>query len=121
VQNGKQKQKHGLSSVLRIPHKHLVILHALDIVAVHRRFDIGQELFPVSAHLLSSILIQRIICVWLQEQILKSDHDRIKVENWFPVLAENIQADITLQVNVWVVDLRTRDISYTYKCSKRVV
>ena len=35
-----------------------------------------------------------------------TNDDGIQVEYGFPILPKNVQADISLQVDVWVVDLR---------------
>ena len=40
-----------------------------------------------------------------QEKVLNPVDDSIDGENWFPVLAQNIQANITFKVNIWMVDL----------------
>lgn len=37
-------------------------------------------------------LVQRVIGVWLEEEVLQADHDRGEVEYWLPVLAENVPA-----------------------------
>lgn len=49
--------------------------------------------------------VQGIICVWLQEEILQTDHHGVEVKDRFPILAEDVQANIALQVHVWVIDL----------------
>ena len=49
--------------------------------------------------------IERIVRIWLQEQVLKTDQDRVEVEHWLPVLTQNVQANVPLEVNVWMVDL----------------
>ena len=40
-----------------------------------------------------------------QEKVLNTVDDSIDRKNWFPVLAQNIQANITFKVNIWMVDL----------------
>ena len=49
--------------------------------------------------------VQRIVCVWLQEEVLQADHDRVEVQNWLPVLTEDVQANVALQINVWMINL----------------
>ncbi len=50
--------------------------------------------------------VQGIVRVGLEEEILQSDHDRIKVQNRLPVFSENVQANVALEINVGVVDLQ---------------
>jgi hypothetical protein len=52
-------------------------------------------------------LVKRIICIRLKEQVLQANHHGIEVQHWLPVLSENIQANISLQINIWVVNLTT--------------
>ena len=53
-------------------------------------------------------LIQRIVGVGLEEEVLQSDHDGIEVEDGLPVLAQDVQAHVSFEVEVRVVDLRVR-------------
>lgn len=39
--------------------------------------------------------VQRIICVGFEEEILDSDHDCVEVENGLPVLAKNVETDVS--------------------------
>ena len=50
-------------------------------------------------------LVQRIIRIGLEEQVLQANHDGIEIQHRFPVFSEDIQTDISLQVNIWVIDL----------------
>lgn len=36
---------------------------------------------------------------------LQPDDDRVQVQHWLPVLAQDVQTHIALKVDVWVVDL----------------
>ena len=40
-----------------------------------------------------------------QKEVNKSIDDRLKVENWFPVLTKDVQANVSLKINVRVVHL----------------
>jgi len=40
-----------------------------------------------------------------QKQILKAINDGVDTKNGLPILTENIQTDITLQIYVWMVYL----------------
>lgn len=50
-------------------------------------------------------LVQRVVGIRFKEQILQSDHDRGQVKHRFPVLAEDVEADIALEVYVGMIDL----------------
>jgi hypothetical protein len=49
--------------------------------------------------------VQGVVCVRLQEQVLETDHDGVQVEYRLPVLPQDVQAHISLQVNVRMIDL----------------
>lgn len=49
--------------------------------------------------------VEWIIGIRLQEEILQSDHDGVEVENRLPVFSQNVQAHVSLEINVGVVDL----------------
>ena len=50
-------------------------------------------------------LVQWIICVGLEEEVLEANHYRVEVEDGLPVLSENVEAHVSLEVDVRVVDL----------------
>lgn len=50
-------------------------------------------------------LIERVVCVRLEEEVLQSHHDRVEVQHWLPVLAKDVQAHVALEVDIWMVDL----------------
>lgn len=51
--------------------------------------------------------VQRIICIWFQEQVLKSCHDGIEVQYRLPVFSKDVEADIAVEVEIRMVNLRT--------------
>ena len=50
---------------------------------------------PVLAQNFSSILIQRIVRIWLQKQVLDAINNRIYGKHWFPIFSQNVQANIS--------------------------
>ena len=50
-------------------------------------------------------LIQRIVCIRFEEEVLQSNHHRIQVEHGFPVFSKDVQANVALKVDIWMVDL----------------
>lgn len=54
-------------------------------------------------------LVQRVIGVWLQEQVLQADHNGVEIEDRFPVFSEDVQANIAFQVDVRVIDLHVKN------------
>lgn len=54
-------------------------------------------------------LIKRILGIGLEEEVLEADHDGVEVEHGLPVLAQDVEAHVALEVHVRVVDLRGED------------
>lgn len=50
-------------------------------------------------------LVQRIVRIRFEEEVLQSNHHRIQVEHGFPVFSKDVQTNIALEVDIWVVDL----------------
>lgn len=50
-------------------------------------------------------LVQRVVRVGFQEEVLQTDHDRVQVEHGFPVLAQDVEAHVSLEVDIRVVNL----------------
>ena len=50
-------------------------------------------------------LVQRIVCIRFEEKVLQSNHHRIKVKHGFPVFSKDVQTNVTLEVDIWMVDL----------------
>jgi hypothetical protein len=40
--------------------------------------------------------VQRVVRVWLQEEVLQANHDRVQVEDGFPVFSKNVETDVPL-------------------------
>lgn len=40
-----------------------------------------------------------------REQMVESINNSIDIENRFPIFPQDVEADISFQVNVWMVDL----------------
>ena len=55
---------------------------------------------------LGRLLVKRIFRVGLEEEVLQSVNDGIDGQNRLPILAEDVQANVSFEINVWVVDLR---------------
>jgi len=51
-------------------------------------------------------LVERVVGVGLEEQVLEADHDGVEVQDGLPVLAQDVEANVALEVEVRVVDLR---------------
>lgn len=55
-------------------------------------------------------LVEGVVGVGLEEQVLKSDHDSVQVQDWLPILAQNVEAHVALEVEVGVIDLRAEEV-----------
>ena len=53
-------------------------------------------------------LVQRIVRIRFEEEVLQSNHHRIQVEHRFPVFSKDVQTNVALKVDIWVVDLMRR-------------
>jgi len=53
-----------------------------------------------------SLLVEGILRVRFQEEILKTIDYGVDCQHWFPVLSENVETDVALEVDVRVVNLR---------------
>jgi len=65
------------------------------------------ELSTVGPHHLGGILVERVVGVGVSHQKLKSHNQRIYTENRLPVLAKNIKAYVSLEIDVRVIDLES--------------
>ena len=50
-------------------------------------------------------LVQRIVSIRFEEEVLQSNHHRIQVKHGFPVFSKDVQTNVALEVDIWVVDL----------------
>ena len=55
--------------------------------------------------LASRTLVERVVGVGLEEEVLQADHDGVEVEHGLPVLAQDVEAHVALEINVGMVDL----------------
>ena len=51
-------------------------------------------------------LVQRIVRIRFEEEVLQSNHHRIQVEHGFPVFSKDVQTNVALEVDIWMVDLK---------------
>ncbi|KAJ8107795.1 hypothetical protein OPT61_g8616 [Boeremia exigua] len=98
------------------PFKRRSLEHAIKRLAPHHPTaqttpHVPLEPFPVHLQILGSLLVKRIARVGLEEQELQTDDNRVEVEHGLPVLAQDVQAHVALEVDVGVVDfLRALDL-----------
>lgn len=67
--------------------------------------DIPLEPFAINLQIFRSLLVQRITRIRLEEQELQANNHRVQVEHRLPVLAQDVQAHVALEIDVRVVDL----------------
>jgi hypothetical protein len=51
-------------------------------------------------------VVQWIVGIWLVKQIDQTVNDRVDVQDGSPILSQNIQTDLALQINVGMVNVR---------------
>jgi hypothetical protein len=91
-----------LSSSLQ---QHPIKSLALDLPTSHGRAHVPAEAVPVGHEVVGGLLVERIASIRLEEEELQTHNHRVEVEDGLPVLAQDIQADVAFEVDVWVVDL----------------
>lgn len=50
-------------------------------------------------------LVQGIVRIWFEEEVLQSNHHRIQVEHRFPVFSKDVQTNVALEVDIWMINL----------------
>lgn len=85
--------------------QHAIKGDALDRSSTHSCACIALEAFSVGSEILSGLLVERIGSIRLEEEELHANDDSIEVENWFPVLSQDVETDVALEIDVWMVDL----------------
>lgn len=68
--------------------------------------DEAFELMDVLAKEFGRLVIEWIVGIRFVEQINESVNDRIDIEDGPPIFAQNVQADLALQVDVGMINLR---------------
>lgn len=82
-----------------------VVLNAPDTASSHAGPHVALEAVAVACQVLGCLLVERIAGVRFEKEKLQSDNNGVEVEHRFPVFAQNVQADVALEVDVGVVDL----------------
>lgn len=77
----------------------------LHIAPAHTRPHRPLEVLSVVPQMLSRVLVQRITRVGLEEQELQPHNHSVQIQHRLPVLAQDVQAHVTLEVDVRVIDL----------------
>jgi hypothetical protein len=78
---------------------------SLDLATAHRRAHVPPEAVPVGHEVVGGFLVQRVAGVGLEEEELQADDYGVEVEDRLPVFAQDVEADVALEVDVRVVDL----------------
>ena len=77
-----------------------------DVAASHGFLHILLKDPPVALQNLCRLFVQRVFRVGFEEQILESVYDGIYSEDGLPVLAQYVEANIALEINVRMINLR---------------
>jgi len=78
---------------------------AVDAASLEGLLHVGLEQLAVGLKLLRSFLIKWIVRVGFQEEVLQPVDNGVDGQDGLPVLAEDVEAHVPLQVDVWVVNL----------------
>ena len=63
------------------------------------------ELSNILAKKFCRFVIERIVGIWFVKQVDETVNDGINIQDWFPVLSQNVQAHFALQINVGMINL----------------
>ena len=85
--------------------QHPVESLALDLSTAHGRAHVPAEAVPVGHEVVCGVLVQGIAGVGLEEEELQANDDGVEIEDGLPVLAQDVEADVAVEVDVGVVDL----------------
>ena len=55
---------------------------------------------------ISSLSVERVVRIWLVEEINETVDHSVDVQHWLPLLAENVQTHVSFQVDIGVIYLR---------------
>ena len=62
------------------------------------------EDFSILDKLSGSFLVERVGRIWFKKEKLEANKDGIYAENRFPVLAQNVETDMALKINVGMIN-----------------
>jgi hypothetical protein len=95
-------------------------MHPVDIASRHRRLNIPPELLWVISEDSRSIMVQGILVIGLNEKKVQTIYNGIDIQDRLPVFTQDIQADISVQVNIRVINLsRALDLGRLVRVSRR--
>ena len=80
-------------------------MSVLELATAQSLFDLIGEAAEVVPHEFGRLMVDWVVRVGLDEQEHQSENDVIYAEPRFPVVFQDVEADISLQVDVRVVDL----------------
>lgn len=75
------------------------------IAPLQRPGDGLPKLRPILPEQLGRLVVQRIVRVGVVEEVDEPIDDRVNIKNRLPVLPEDVETDVTLLVDIGVVDL----------------
>lgn len=88
------------SGLLQAPFK----VRRADVASKHGLLDVLFKQSPVALQNFRGVLVERVLGVWLKEEVLQAVDNRVDREHRLPVFAQNVETDVTIQVYVWVID-----------------
>lgn len=84
----------------------IVKINITNIASTHRLVHIVLKHLAIRLEHFGRLFVERIFGVGFQEQVLQSIHYRVDRQHGLPVLAQNVQANVALQVDVGMVHFR---------------
>ena len=84
--------------------QHAIVGDAAYGAAAPGGADVAAEVVAALAQVLGGLLVEGVGGVGLEEEELQADDDGVEVEHGLPVLAQDVEAHLALEVDVRVVD-----------------
>lgn len=75
-----------------------------DVTTSHGALHVLFKQPPVVLQDLGSLLVQWVLGVGLQEEILQAINYGVYRKDWLPVLSEDVEADVALEVNIGMIN-----------------
>uniref|UniRef100_A0A0A9B8K8 Uncharacterized protein n=1 Tax=Arundo donax TaxID=35708 RepID=A0A0A9B8K8_ARUDO len=75
------------------------------VASSHCSFNISLKHLRIITKDNCCFMVQGILIVWLRKKEIQAINNSVDVENRLPILTENVQTNISFQINIWMVHL----------------
>ena len=90
--------------IFHIPSNHFREINSIVFSSSKGTLNFSCEIRSTISHLFGCFVVQWISRIRLNEQENESQDNSVNSQYWFPIGSENIKANVSLEVNIWMVD-----------------